>query len=131
MLVRPFERLLKENYSLPDSSKELSRSSVICLVTSFSLTFFQKHLRIMVFTHFKNRDNQHDRYTNTIRTFFLAFYIIRVCVDSILILFLNFFLLYIGSLSNLFLITFLSLSQISLYFSSSFLPFIKKDIYLV
>ena len=83
----------------------------------------------MVFTHFKNRDNQHHRYTNTIRTFFLAFYIIRVCVDSIFILFLNFFLLYIGSLSNLFLITFLSLSQISLYFSSSFLPFIKKDIF--
>ena len=45
----------------------------------------------MVFTHFKNRDNQHHRYTNTIRTFFLAFYIIRVCVDSIFILFLNFF----------------------------------------
>ena len=43
----------------------------------------------------------------------------------------RYFSLYTGSVSNHFLIPYLTLSQILLYFSSNFSSFIKKDIYLI
>ena len=55
----------------------------------------------------------------------------KICVDFSFILVFIYLSLYTGSLSNPFLITLLTLSQISFYHSSNSSFFIKKDIYLV
>ena len=92
-------------------------------------TFFEKHMRIKVYTHFKNRVNYYQQQTNTIKNFFWQLTIMKNCVDFFLTdfnLVSKYSLLYTGSLSNTFLIISLTLSQISLYFSRNSLSFIKK-----